>query len=698
MDMIRQHLGDFPKHLWQNTTAKYDYCPMPRLGYQRLEKEFFCHNYYLHNLVDEAQFPDWPIAEPVEVFFACLERWKHQMNHDVAKEEDAQEEARNVLGLNAGDSGPELRRAYRLLVRKYHPDKNPAGREMFERIQTSYEVLLPVVKGDGKITALGDGEAIGVADEDNSSDGLCGGQRQMQAVHVLMKAQILICKRYSSDIGKYKYPAYRMLLSCVKVPTVATKDQSEDYKILCSPLMKPTRVDFVRTAVELVFHTCLTSPLNVEELVTAGGMGILEALLEFYAGALLIQKAGDELKKIVSLSMVLDIITNLVHTIAGATYFESGRDALLSLDDPARLFLNWRRCLDGSFLHCARDNMENLGLQKKFALEGIASMARNADMQNILIGSGCVWPLIKCLLGYDPTLGQMPAEIRDQDDSSLSQAASNDHARLSARALGMLSGIMRDKLKTPPNPALYDAMSILLTKPIAKMLRNSRSIELLQTLNSNVETPSCVWNVHMREELAVFLDKIQLERGEAGFQTVHKELERVITTFQYSNLASEVVIGGIYVRIFNGLGGGQEGIQKIPDCSRFATSLMAFIARCLKKVQGILIGNYPPLENGTRVSESLGTDDILDRDTQWYSVSDERFIMGITSLLRLARVDGLVDDVICAHSNPAILLSLLELPQYCEVSFNILLSLPGHMHKSTPPTTPHIFQTHFFWT
>ena len=53
VEMIQQHLGDFPKRLRQNTTAKYEYCPMPGIAYKRLENEIFCHNYYLGNLCDE---------------------------------------------------------------------------------------------------------------------------------------------------------------------------------------------------------------------------------------------------------------------------------------------------------------------------------------------------------------------------------------------------------------------------------------------------------------------------------------------------------------------------------------------------------------------------------------------------------------------------------------------------------------------
>jgi DnaJ family protein C protein 13 len=123
IEMVRQHLGDFPKRLWQNTTTQYEYCPMPGVAYKRLQKEIFCHNYYLRNLCDEVRFPHWPLKEPVEVFRACLEEFKKQMGRNEEEEEVALQKATQVLNLKAGDGSKELRKSYRLLARKFHPDK-----------------------------------------------------------------------------------------------------------------------------------------------------------------------------------------------------------------------------------------------------------------------------------------------------------------------------------------------------------------------------------------------------------------------------------------------------------------------------------------------------------------------------------------------------------------------------------------------
>jgi hypothetical protein len=123
IEMIRQHLGDLPLRLFQHNTMEYEYCPVPGVAYSRLAKEMFCHNYYLNNLCDEERFPNWPIKEPVELFRACLGMFTEKQSHDKSQETVDLEQARRVLQLEEGDGSKELRKAYRNLARKFHPDK-----------------------------------------------------------------------------------------------------------------------------------------------------------------------------------------------------------------------------------------------------------------------------------------------------------------------------------------------------------------------------------------------------------------------------------------------------------------------------------------------------------------------------------------------------------------------------------------------
>ena len=400
--MIQQHIGDFPDLLKQNTTAKFEYIPIPGVSFRRLDKEIFCHNYYLKNLTDEKRFPDWPIAEPVEVFRACLNEWKKQMSRDQVKEEDARENARKVMGLKTGDSATELRRAYRNLARRYHPDKvGPSGAEMFIKIQKSYELLLPVVERGGKIHAAtvdyddkDDGKSSSsdnensMKQEDNSAataEGWSGG-KTLQNVHLLLRTQLLIYKRYGQEMSVFKYPSYAMLLTCLEVPPSDSARMSDAQVkgagvLLDSCILSPERAEVIQTAAALVFESCLVSPLNAEELVTEGGVSVLEQLLRFYVDAtLLIESSKESQRTLKSLHTAHATVIDLVHTVGGVSFFESGRAALLALDNVSDLCINWRRCIDGTL-----QNKTNSSLLKKYALEGIANFAHEAELQSHLV-------------------------------------------------------------------------------------------------------------------------------------------------------------------------------------------------------------------------------------------------------------------------------------------------------------------------
>jgi hypothetical protein len=546
---------------------------------------------------------------------------------------------------------------------------------MFETIQGAYELLLPIVESGQQIRVVDKGvpaepapDTTGRNSEINCGEGFDGGALQMQTMQLLIRTQKLICKRFEQEMSKYKYPTYSILLSCLQMPPSSrdARVQQDSAAALGSCLTTVRRAEFVRDAVELVFRTCLVSPLNAEELVAEGGVVVMEALLDFYVH---IAHCMDE-KTVppdhASAAMVTEIISHVIHTVAGIAFYETGRSAIESLSDRSRLCVNWRRCIDGN--HFGK-KIYQVGdsLIKKYALEGIGNMAKSDQIQRLLIGSGIVWPLVKFLLGYDPTLEAASTDRDVQDDDiGISQAASNTQARLATRALGMLCGALQaPSLATPQNDEMSTAMKQLLTAPVALMLRNKRTGEILRTLNTNVETPARIWNVGMRNELLSFVARMQSERPESATQSFDDEL-RYVSSFSYTALKGELRIGGVYVRVFDNVGANREALREIHDPALFAKHINDFIARSINDSEDLPSGWVKLPMSVDETEDTSSGENILGS----VPIRDRRFVMALSALRILVRVDGLIDDVLCevTTSIPSVLLSLLELPQDSEVS------------------------------
>lgn len=139
---------------------------MPPVTYPELRDEMWCHRYYLRNLCDEIRFPNWPIVEHVEFLQSLLAMWREELTRrpmDLSEEEackilEISLEDVTVEGVDAKQTieseqisntskqienidEEKLKRQYRKLAMRYHPDKNPEGREKFVAVQKAYERL-----------------------------------------------------------------------------------------------------------------------------------------------------------------------------------------------------------------------------------------------------------------------------------------------------------------------------------------------------------------------------------------------------------------------------------------------------------------------------------------------------------------------------------------------------------------------------
>jgi hypothetical protein len=450
VEMIELHLGDFPTRIRQYTSAPYEYVPLATVHYQNLEKEIYVHEYYLKNLCDEVKFPDWPIGEPLVLLRECIQRWREEMSKGVV--DSSISDAKLLLKLpNKYDNG-QLRKAYKNLAREFHPDKNPKGREMFEKIQQAYELLSSV---ELQVT-----------------------ETNLLNVLLLVKTQNILYRRFPQQIGDQKYPAYPLLMQILRVPALQQVVTGVDGDLLVACAM-------------LLYYTTSVSPLNAKEFVK---VGVVTKLYELFTYTI-------SLRSIVAAEgLFKDLLMYVMKTFTAIVNIDEGREEIKKY---CPVFSENIYDLLG-LKKIAPISVEN-------GIEVISRCASTQELQTYFVNSGVIWRLIPLLLEFD---GTFSGDYQDESQRlTYNQCASNVLAIVSAKALGRLGGYMFDELQSPHNEYVKRALAFLLTQPLASLLRNRRPWELLNALNENVETTTKIWNVTMRKELMEFVAKIDSQRS-----------------------------------------------------------------------------------------------------------------------------------------------------------------------------------------
>uniref|UniRef100_A0A8C7UDY3 J domain-containing protein n=1 Tax=Oncorhynchus mykiss TaxID=8022 RepID=A0A8C7UDY3_ONCMY len=464
IEKIAAHLADFSPRLYSNTRALYQYCPIPVVSFPQLDNELFCNIYYLRHLCDANRFPNWPIREPVKLLKDALEAWKKEVEKKPPSM--SVDDAYEVLILPKGQGQHEeskIRKAYFRLAQKYHPDKNPEGRDMFEKVNKAYEFLCT------KSARIIDGP-----DPEN--------------IILILKAQSILFNRHKQELEPYKYAGYPML---IKTITMETGDEQLFSKT--SPLLP--------AAIELAFHTVNCSALNAEELRRERGIEILLDALSRCVAVLTASSKSDD--------MAVQVCGQVCKCYSVAAQFEECREKIIELPNIIRDLCH--------MLYYGK------GLQRTAALavQCVSSFAVDYFLQTHLYHAGVLWHLLVHLFNYDYTLEE--SGVATSQDTNQQEMA-NSLAKLSLVALSRLGGYTPTppppgdggvvetngvEGQPPENPTIRKSLAAMLTPYISRRLGSRAPSEVLKLLNSNSENPYLIWNNGTRAELLEFLEAQQ---------------------------------------------------------------------------------------------------------------------------------------------------------------------------------------------
>ncbi|XP_062841489.1 dnaJ homolog subfamily C member 13-like isoform X2 [Trichomycterus rosablanca] len=524
IEKIAAHLADFSPRLQSNTRALYQYCPIPVISFPQLENELFCNIYYLRHLCDSTRFPDWPIRDPVKLLKDTLDAWKKEVEKKPPSMsvDDAYEVLNLPIGQGQHDES-KIRKAYFRLAQKYHPDKNPDGRDMFEKVNKAYEFLCTK---SGRITDGPDPENI----------------------ILILKAQSILFNRHKQELEPYKYAGYPML---IKTITMETDDEQLFSKT--SPLLP--------AASDLAFHTVNCSALNAEELRRENG---IEVLLEALSRCVAVLTASSKLE-----DMAVQVCGHVCKCYSVAAQFEECREKITELPNIIR---------DVCHILYYGKVLPRLA---SLAVQCVSSFSVDFFLQTRVYQAGALWPLLLSLFNYDFTLEESGVQSSQETNQ---QHVANSLAKLSLMALARLGGYGTlgegdgegvkqngggPEVNSPPpeNPAVRKSLAAMLTPYMARRLGTTTPAEVLKLLNCNSENPYLIWNNGTRAELLEFLEEQQegnIKRGECD--------KNFGAQFVFSEHSKELIVGEIFVRVYN-----EQPAFPLEYPKAFAASLLDYV-------------------------------------------------------------------------------------------------------------------------
>lgn len=429
IEKIACHVADFTSRLKSNNRANYDYCPIAPITYEQLEDELFVDIYYLRNLCNTAKFNHWPIKDPVNLLKALLEAWKEEDSREPSTL--SMSDALRVLDLDPEKySNPEdideqaIKRSYRELALKYHPDKNPDGAHIFQEVHKAYEFL-----------------------SSKQARERASGSNPKNLI-LIFKAQSILFSQCSDELHPYKYSGYPELIKTIV-------SEVEDERLFSKP------DPLLAYACETAYHTLKCSAKNAEELRREDGLEVLQQALSRCASVLSASAEPDD--------VCVQMCTNIVKCFTVASDFEACQQKLSELRSVVK---DLNRILSYGKL---------LSLQLA-ASECAAAFAKCTPLHEILYESGIVFSLMLLLFKYDFTLEEGGVE---RNEGHNKQETTNQIARMALLACVRFYEMGRELFQKPTEAMLtyyvasHFVEATLDTHELLKMLTSNVEIPYL---------------------------------------------------------------------------------------------------------------------------------------------------------------------------------------------------------------------------
>lgn len=486
MREVACHTSDFRWRIRDNPLINYEYIQMPNVEYSQLRTELWCHSYYLRNLCNTTKFMDWDVRSPVEVLQALLATWRRLLKGQ--QDEMSYKLAMSTMEglIEEGYTVDKLKKAYRRLAIKYHPDKNPEGRVVFDKVQIAFQFLAKQLEE----TQVASNQGLGL----------------------VLDAHAILYTRYAEVLSPYKYAGYHMLVDQLK-----TKEN----------ILTAERAPILSKSLLVAFVTARVSPVNGQEFCKNEALTHLEAVLHHTICTTRVMSAESSPKD--DAVMIAARTIQIIILLSKAT---ETRDKVETAVLGSMSFVtDICRCLE----------ITQATLLMKHSLRLVTLLSRRPGLQSLMFEAGVLFRLIPMLLTFDYTLDEEPVDWGNETSWN-AQQVKNSLAGTTVKTLHALTG--HDDYQSEPCELVRATLTSLLTPGLSKMMASAPTRDFLAKANANVESDDLIWGSENRDELATFCEE-QIANLQAGTHDPAAAL-----SFTYSSVRNELQIYDIYIRVY----------------------------------------------------------------------------------------------------------------------------------------------------
>lgn len=514
----------------------------------------------------------------VELLQAILGSWKVELAK-IGVQGMSLAEAAKVLELDPSSSidESEMKKAYRRLAKKYHPDRNPAGREHFQLVHDAYVRLHSARE-----------EILGPRD---------------WCILLYLQAQCLLYSGYPENLAEFKYAGYPCLLASLSLSN--DNIDNVDYDQILSDKFIP----ILQSSLRLCWLTCEASELNAEELMRSDGIRVLESIFSRCISVTSREASVSDPR--------IPIIVNILKTFGAMAKFESAR---LDLEERHQLMKDVIRCCEFTQATSVVSS----------SLYFIGEMTKSMRARTTLIREKAVTTLIPLLFGYDcATTLDKGASQNERSDTNYEYLGSNpskivntqqDLHQVSLLACQVLAKLF-STLGAPDEEAdVVDlgrrAFRALFTPPVAQYISDSH--KFLGYINNPVQSHTVIWTQEMKSQLDETVQSFDVKES-------HECLVNAADT-RYANLVGETYIAGVYIRLFCERP-SKEGFKDVEFCKD--------LVKVLHTLKHLGPSDSSAITSGSDLLERPGN--IIERkqDEAWECMISRNIILCLRSLQSL---------------------------------------------------------------